>query len=291
MATKNRNVMCYLPAHLEEKLIQYAYNKNLTRHNSKKNKTEPRLGTAIIEVLKDYFESASKYYTESEDNKVEKYSPNGEEYNTKTIKEVKDSINKLQEELYKMAEQLDNQQVQITNLEESKLSHHSFENWAEFLPYELKSEGFVNQSQEVFSDSEQQTSVDHNSQKAMADSPQDEKCTAENSESSESPQEDIKSNNDDQTNSRPTKENSEANKKGYSKADLAKRLGVSQTAVWKQRDKGSDSFREWSKQRDPDGIPWEFDQDDGPWGRYHPVSIENVKREEGNRFELFRGSK
>ena len=41
--------------------------------------------------------------------------------------------------------------------------------------------------------------------------------------------------------------------------ELAKRLGVSEATVRHQRNRNSQGFGEWSCQRDPEGISWEFD--------------------------------
>lgn len=58
-------------------------------------------------------------------------------------------------------------------------------------------------------------------------------------------------------------------KKGFSGVKLAKRLGLSYQAISKQRDKGEDSFKDWSKKKDPDNIPWRYDSEDK---KYHPVN-------------------
>lgn len=49
---------------------------------------------------------------------------------------------------------------------------------------------------------------------------------------------------------------------------LARRLGCSDKAVEKQRKHGQESFATWSRQRDPDGIPWTWE---GQGGRGQPL--------------------
>lgn len=53
-------------------------------------------------------------------------------------------------------------------------------------------------------------------------------------------------------------------------AQLATRLGVSSTALRYQIKNNSDSFSQWTRELDPDGISWQFDQL-GKRSRYSPV--------------------
>lgn len=49
--------------------------------------------------------------------------------------------------------------------------------------------------------------------------------------------------------------------------ELAKRLGVSEATVRHQKNRNSQGFGEWSRQRDPEGITWEFNP---TLKKYHP---------------------
>lgn len=49
---------------------------------------------------------------------------------------------------------------------------------------------------------------------------------------------------------------------------LAKRLGISDKAIQKHRQKGKESFAQWSRARDPDGIAWTWQ---GSGGRGQPL--------------------
>jgi hypothetical protein len=51
---------------------------------------------------------------------------------------------------------------------------------------------------------------------------------------------------------------------------LAKRLGYSDKAVEKQRKHGKESFAQWSRDRDPDGISWTWE---GAGGRGQPLQF------------------
>lgn len=66
-----------------------------------------------------------------------------------------------------------------------------------------------------------------------------------------------------------TNDSGEELKKSFSGIKLAKRLGVTSTAIAKQRDKGEKQLKEWSAKKDPDNIPWRYDSEDK---KYHPVS-------------------
>ena len=68
-----------------------------------------------------------------------------------------------------------------------------------------------------------------------------------------------------------TKEIPEELKKGLSGMKLGERLGVSSNAIGKQRDKGYESFKNWSQKKDPKEIAWWYDPNDGKWGKYHPI--------------------
>lgn len=45
----------------------------------------------------------------------------------------------------------------------------------------------------------------------------------------------------------------------FSKSALAKRFGISDKAIQKHREKGKESFAEWSRERDPDDIAWTWE--------------------------------
>lgn len=53
-----------------------------------------------------------------------------------------------------------------------------------------------------------------------------------------------------------------------SQSALARRLGISDKAIQKQRGKGKESFAEWSRERDPDQITWTWE---GSGGRGQPL--------------------
>lgn len=69
-----------------------------------------------------------------------------------------------------------------------------------------------------------------------------------------------------------TKEIPEELKQGLSGMKLGERLGVSSNAIGKQRDKGEESFKNWSQKKDPKDIAWWYDPNDGTWGKYHPIN-------------------
>lgn len=50
---------------------------------------------------------------------------------------------------------------------------------------------------------------------------------------------------------------------------LSKRLGVAQGTVSSQKKDGSESFRKWSAEKDPQGIEWEYRDNENP--HFHPV--------------------
>lgn len=53
-----------------------------------------------------------------------------------------------------------------------------------------------------------------------------------------------------------------------SQSTLARRLGISDKAIQKQRGKGKESFAQWSRERDPDNITWTWE---GSGGRGQPL--------------------
>jgi len=53
---------------------------------------------------------------------------------------------------------------------------------------------------------------------------------------------------------------------GLSQRKLGERLGVSHTIVGKSKDKGAAPLAEWSKEKDPDSLAWEFRE-----GKYYPI--------------------
>ncbi|MEG3876696.1 hypothetical protein QT972_04825 [Microcoleus sp. herbarium7] len=53
-----------------------------------------------------------------------------------------------------------------------------------------------------------------------------------------------------------------------SQSALARRLGISDKAIQKQREKGKESFAQWSRERDPDHITWIWE---GSGGRGQPL--------------------
>ncbi len=53
-----------------------------------------------------------------------------------------------------------------------------------------------------------------------------------------------------------------------SQSALARRLGISDKAIQKQREKGKESFAQWSRERDPDHITWTWE---GSGGRGQPL--------------------
>ena len=53
-----------------------------------------------------------------------------------------------------------------------------------------------------------------------------------------------------------------------SQSALARRLGISDKAIQKQRGKGKESFAEWSRDRDPDHVTWTWE---GSGGRGQPL--------------------
>jgi hypothetical protein len=62
------------------------------------------------------------------------------------------------------------------------------------------------------------------------------------------------------------KESTAALASGLSQRKLGERLGVSHTIVGKSKDKGAAPLAEWSKEKDPDGLAWEFRE-----GKYYPI--------------------
>ncbi len=62
------------------------------------------------------------------------------------------------------------------------------------------------------------------------------------------------------------KESTTALTSGLSQRKLGERLGVSHTIVGKSKDKGATPLAEWSKEKDPDGLAWEFRE-----GKYYPI--------------------
>ncbi len=44
------------------------------------------------------------------------------------------------------------------------------------------------------------------------------------------------------------------------------------SAIAKQRNKGEESFKNWSKDHDPEDIFWRYDPNDGTWGKYYPIN-------------------
>jgi hypothetical protein len=59
-----------------------------------------------------------------------------------------------------------------------------------------------------------------------------------------------------------------------SQSALARRLGISDKAIQKQRGKGKESFAEWSRERDPDQITWTWE---GSGGRGQPLRFVLMK--------------
>lgn len=53
---------------------------------------------------------------------------------------------------------------------------------------------------------------------------------------------------------------------------LAARLGVDNSSVSRNKDKGDKHFREWTAERDPDGISWQFRPGLKRSPQYHPLS-------------------
>jgi len=74
MTTENKAVTTYLPKAVEKSLTEYCTKNGLTR-TSKQGNEIPSLGSAIVEVLKDYFsitsdDSIKSYFSEQIESKV-----------------------------------------------------------------------------------------------------------------------------------------------------------------------------------------------------------------------------
>ena len=54
---------------------------------------------------------------------------------------------------------------------------------------------------------------------------------------------------------------------GLSAVALGERMGADRKTIPKHRDKGCEHFQEWSRERDPDGIPWSYRE-----RKYYPVT-------------------
>jgi len=58
MATENKQVAVYLPKELENKIVDYCLDKQITRKD-KSGQVTPALGTAIVEILSFFFQSGN----------------------------------------------------------------------------------------------------------------------------------------------------------------------------------------------------------------------------------------
>lgn len=54
--------------------------------------------------------------------------------------------------------------------------------------------------------------------------------------------------------------------------ELAERLGVAQSNISRNKDKGNEHFRAWSTKLDPDGIAWEYRPGKPRSPQYHPLT-------------------
>ena len=94
MATDNKAVTTYIPKEVEKSLTQYCLNNGLTR-NDRYGNDKPSLGTAIVEVLKDYFSITGDRKSKSQFS---------QQVRKEVMEEVKDLVNDLQEKILSVKE-------------------------------------------------------------------------------------------------------------------------------------------------------------------------------------------